>query len=61
MNKRTAFAMLMNVEKALISEKPMTDLCKVFDIDPTIFDTAEDFQNAMTVRIADLWNEARRG
>jgi hypothetical protein len=55
MRKKTAFAMLVDVEKALNSEKPMTDLCKVFHIDPTIFDTSEDFQNGITVRIADLW------
>lgn len=54
MSKKTAFAMLVDVEKALSSEKPMTDLCKVFDIDPAIFDTSQDFQNAIQVRIADL-------
>lgn len=54
MTRKQARRILNQIEEALRSEKPMTNVTVVLGMNPDWFDTAQDWQDAVTVRIADL-------
>lgn len=54
MNPNKARKLLHKVDKALQSDKPMTNVSAVLRMNIDWFDTVQDWQDAVAVRIADL-------
>lgn len=54
MTRKQARRILNQIEEALRSDKPMGNVTAVLGMNPDWFDTAQDWQDAVMVRISDI-------
>ena len=54
MTRKEARNLLLKVYKASKSPQPMTRIGEVLGMNPEWYDTMDDWQDALTVRLADL-------
>lgn len=56
--KMIARKTLKKLEEACKSKTPFTDVAKVLGMDVELYQTSQDFQDAVVVRVADLMKDA---